>query len=208
MEGDLRPMVDADVCQVSAIHLEAFTGFFLTYLGYRFLCELYQGILQDKSGIALVYVTNDRVMGAIAGTTDPEGFYRRLLINRWWRFAWAALMPSLRQPGRIPRLLRAFSRGAEKDVHAGCATLLSIAVHPQAQGKGIGKKLVKAFLHKVAASNVRRVNLTTDRDGNDTINQFYLELGFSLVQHYTILGGREMNEYMIDLDPGSIGKIG
>ena len=76
---------------------------------------------------------------------------------------------------------------------------MSIAVLPNAQGKGAGKLLVSAFLEESKRRGLSQVNLTTDRNNNEAANHFYQKLGFSLSKSYTTPEGREMNEYAIDL---------
>ena len=46
----IRPMHAADCSAAVEVHLLAFQGFFLTFLGSRFLGELYSAILDDPSG--------------------------------------------------------------------------------------------------------------------------------------------------------------
>ena len=48
-EGVYR-MTQEDVRDAVTIHLEAFTGFFLTFLGPKFLIELYSSILNEFVG--------------------------------------------------------------------------------------------------------------------------------------------------------------
>jgi len=50
--------------------------------------------------------------------------------------------------------------------------------------------------------DMRRVNLTTDKDNNDALNAFYRRLGFQLVRSFATPEGRWMNEYAIDLSKG------
>ena len=88
---------------------------------------------------------------------------------------------------------------SQADPGEGCATLMSIAVLPEAQGHGAGKALVCAFLEEAARRGSKHVNLTTDRDSNDSTNRFYQKLGFRLHRTYTTPEGRAMNEYRIDL---------
>jgi hypothetical protein len=72
-------MQDRDVYGVTRVHLASFQGFFLTFLGSRFLSELYAGIVTDPAGIAFVYRKENHILGFIAGMAQPSGFYRRLL---------------------------------------------------------------------------------------------------------------------------------
>jgi ribosomal protein S18 acetylase RimI-like enzyme len=80
--------------------------------------------------------------------------------------------------------------------------MLSIAVLREHQNKGIGKLLVQEFLSEMQRRGIQRVNLTTDREGNDAGNAFYQRLGFRLVRSFVTPEGRWMNEYVISLIGG------
>lgn len=188
-----------DIPGVVAVHQAGFQGFFLTFLGPTFLHELYSAILADGDGIGFVAELEDQVGGFVMGTAQPAGFYRRLLRQRWWRFAWAAMLPALRQPTIIPRLLRALSMPEQTTKHAGRGTLMSIAVAPDAQKTGVGQALVRAFLHEAARRGLQQIDLTTDQDNNDATNRFYQNLGFVCERVFTTPEGRAMNEYVINL---------
>jgi GNAT superfamily N-acetyltransferase len=189
----------ADIHEVVCIHLASFQGFFLSFLGTRFLRELYAGILDDPTGIAYVFESQVHLMGFVAGTSEPEGFYRRLLSQRWWRFAVASMGPALKNPLIITRLLRALRKPQEAANQPDTGTLMSMAVLPQEQGAGIGQVLVMAFLQEAARRGLRHVDLTTDRFNNDSVNSFYQKRGFRFSQSYVTPEGREMNTYVIDL---------
>jgi ribosomal protein S18 acetylase RimI-like enzyme len=96
----------------------------------------------------------------------------------------------------VSRALSHPSRNPEGDAVAG---LFSIGVSPELQGTGAGKKLVLAFLGEAKLRGCRKVFLTTDRDGNDTVNAFYRKMGFRVEREYATPEGRRMNEYWIGL---------
>lgn len=79
------------------------------------------------------------------------------------------------------------------------ATLMSLGVLPEVQCKGIGKELVKAFLNEAARRSLRQVDLTTDSEENDEVNQFYRNLGFNGERNFETPEGRSMTEYVIEL---------
>jgi len=196
----LRKMQAKDIEQVVDVHLKAFPGFFLSFLGSRFLQELYTGILSDPSGIAMVFEDDGKIIGFVAGTDQPAGFYTRLLRQRWLRFGWASIWPVIQKPAIIPRLLRAFNTPKEADPGQGCGTLMSIAVSPDGQSKGVGRMLVTAFLDEATGRGLRQIDLTTDKLNNDSVNAFYVRLGFKCARSYVTPEGREMNEYLIELE--------
>lgn len=196
MTVTLRPMTNEDAADVVAIHLAAFPGFFLTFLGPRFLRELYRGIVSDAAGIAWVAEEEGRVLGFVAGTDSPSRFYRRLIERRVLRFAVAAAVPFLRRPSILPRLLRAFRKPAERgEASERRAELMSLAVAPSGQGSGAGALLVERFLEEARRRGVETVCLTTDAVANEKVNRFYERLGFTRARELTTAEGRRMNEY-------------
>jgi len=194
----IRSMKSADIDQVVDVHMISFEGFFLSFLGRDFLTQLYSSIIQDADGIAFVS-EEQRVIGFVAGTAQPSNFYRRLIIHRWWRFGLASIKPVIKNPSIISRLLRALKMPQSASNEANRGSLLSIAVLPEYQGKGIGELLVKVFLDESARRGLKKVDLTTDAIDNDGVNHFYKKLGFVIERSFETPEGRSMNEYLINI---------
>jgi ribosomal protein S18 acetylase RimI-like enzyme len=76
---------------------------------------------------------------------------------------------------------------------------MSVAVAPEAQGQRMGQVLVKAFLEEAVRRGLKHVDLTTDKNNNDSVNQFYQRMGFRVSRTFVTPEGREMNEYVIDV---------
>src|SRR5438045_6813397 len=100
----VRPMERGDLSDVVVIHLSAFPGFFLSFLGPRFLGELYAATMRE--GLALVVTIDGRIAGFAAGTVVSESFYRRLLRRRFLHLAPALAPPTLRRPHPLLRVVR------------------------------------------------------------------------------------------------------
>jgi len=191
-------MTRADLRDVVAVHLRSFPGFFLSQMGSRFLLCLYDELLGTPSGIALVCKQGHKLLGFVAGTAEPRGFYKRLLVRKGHRFALASVLPVLRDPMIVPRLLNALRKTKEEADGEVCGLLMSIAVDPEAQARGIGAALVQEFLAECKKRGLSSVHLTTDQLGNDGANHFYSKLGFSLSRVITTPQGRVMNDYRIE----------
>ncbi len=182
-------------------HLASFPGFFLSFLGARFLSLYYAGICSSAEGIGIVYLNAAGVpAGFVAGSSNPRGFYSRLLKRDWFRFALASVSAIVRKPSAISRIARGLTHPSGNPVGTDVAGLFSIGVLPELQGTGAGKQLVQAFLNEAVTRGCKRVFLTTDRDGNQAVNVFYQKLGFAIERQYETPEGRRMNEYWIDLD--------
>ncbi len=201
----IRQLQMRDVDQVVAVHLASFPGFFLSFLGPDFLSLLYSAICSAQEGIAFVYLNDAGIpVGFVAGTTNPGGFYFRLLKRDWFKFALASITPILHKPSIIWRVARAVSHPSGNPIGDDVAGLFSIGVLPELQGTGAGKMLVQAFLDKAKQRGCKRVFLTTDRDNNEAVNSFYTKRGFTIERQYESPEGRRMNEYWITLSKNLI----
>jgi ribosomal protein S18 acetylase RimI-like enzyme len=186
------------------IHIEAFPGFFLTFLGPGFLKEFYKSFLYDDQGIGFVAVEDNRILGAIVGPFRPAGYFKRLLLRKWYVFCFASIGAVLRKPKVIKRLFRAVFYRGEAPQGKDRALLSSIAVSPSAQGKGIGKALVMKWLDAVSARGGKGAFLTTDAENNNVVNSFYHNLGWKLDSTYETSEGRKMNRYVYDFEESEI----
>lgn len=182
---------------IVAIHMSTFKGFFLESLGSRFLRELYRGYIEDPYGICLVAINGTKVVGFVAGTTHPDDFFRRLLRNRWYAFALAGASSLTRHPIRVGRkyLSAIHYRGEKPQDIPRAALLSSIGVAPGWTGKGVGRMLLSSFCENARTAGAPIVYLTTDRDGNDAVNQFYCMNGFRLYSTFQKDRNRWMNLY-------------
>lgn len=187
---------------LAAIHAHAFRGFLLTRLGPLFLKLLYGGFSYIDGGICFVASDKGRLVGFVAGTTRPEGFFRELLLQQWWRFGLAALQGLLRSPIEVTRrcLSAVFYRGEVPASIGGRPALLSsLAVHPDCSGRGIGKALVAAFAAEVRKGGCDSVYLLTDKTDNEAVNRFYERCGFELLDTLQRGGGRTMNRWLMQI---------
>jgi ribosomal protein S18 acetylase RimI-like enzyme len=193
------PMEPQHVQDVVNVHQAQFPGFFLSFLGPRFLRLFYREILATPGQVSLVAVDGGRVIGFVTGMDHQSRFFGRLVRRRLVAFAWTSLAAALRRPSIIPRLFRALTYSRVTRAATAQALLMSIAVSGDAAGNGIGQRLVRQFLDEMRNKGIDSVSLTTDRDDNDRANAFYRALGFQLARAYTSPTGRAVNEYFMNL---------
>jgi GNAT superfamily N-acetyltransferase len=191
----------SDAKALASIHRQAFPGFFLSSLGEPFLTQFYRGFAEDSSAITVMVRDEQGVpRGAAVGTTEPAGFYRRLLKQRWPGFFAASARAAIFNPAAVPRLLRAIWYRGEQPPHDNWALLSSVCLDPSLQGSGVGRELATKWLERAKTMGVTRAFLTTDADGNGNINRFYSAQGWSLADKYATREGRRMNRYTKSLD--------
>lgn len=196
----IRKMHNQDVKEVVKIHLQSFPGFFLSFLGARFLFLFYSAVCATSECISFVYLSSDsKPEGFVVGAINPQGFFSELLRRDWFKFGLASLGAICKKPSIIKRIIRALHLPSENPKGNGIAGLFSIGVLPKLQGTGVGKELIEAFLNEAKRLRCKRVFLTTDRDNNEIINTFYSGLRFKVERQFETPEGRRMNEYWIDV---------
>jgi len=200
MDFRIVPIEHKHVPGIVDVHLRAFPGFFLTFLGPKFLAVFYGSFLVDPTGVALVAEEPHagRVLGFVAGPFAPTGYFKRLLKRRWWAFCLASVRAILRRPAVIKRLFRAVFYRGQAPPGPPRSLLSAIAVAPEAQGRNIGRSLLDAWVAEVRRRGSPGCFLTTDAEDNERINRFYESCGWRVESAYTTPEGRLMNRYVLD----------
>lgn len=192
-------MTEVHLDEIVKIHMESFQGFFLTFLGERFLSLYYKRVIHSDKTIKLVYLENNEVKGFIIGIMNPSGFYSTLLRQDWFRFGFASVPAIFKKPKSFFRLMRALTKPYTTPKNSNVAELSSIAVMPNAQDKGIGTQLIKTFIDNVKSHSVTAIYLTTDNSNNEAVNAFYQKIGFKLKRVFETPEKRVMNEYWFEV---------
>ena len=198
-----RDATPEDIQGIVETHVAAFPGFFLTRLGASFLAQLYKGFIEVPSGVCIVALSDNSVVGFVSGTLQPEGFFRKLLRSRWAGFLFAGFGALLRHPivvgSRFFYALRYRGESPEKLKGTG-ALMSSIAVHPNCAGRGLGGSLIGEFVSHARAARCSYVFLTTDADENAKVTGLYERYGFQRESFITRRDGRRMSRYVLPLD--------
>ena len=184
---------------IVVVHQQAFPGFFMTQLGRRFLRAYYRCVVDSPQGILIAEDGDGDCVGFVAGFANPAAFYQELRRRRV-RLGLAAGVGVGCRPWRLGTLLANYRRAggfARREADSRTAELSSLAVAPRAGGRGVGSRLVHAFVEAAGAQGADRILLTTDAHGNEAVNRFYLQLGFTCVRCFEARPGRWLNEYAL-----------
>ena len=125
----------ADAIPLAKMHRAAFPDFFLSRLGEPFLVQFYLGFVTDPTAVIVVSRNSSGLpQGVAVGTTDPVGFFGRLLRRRLLGFAGASVRAALKHPSVVPRLLSAVSYRGDTPPGREGALLSSLCVDPSCSG--------------------------------------------------------------------------
>ena len=183
--GDVECIVD--------IHINAFKGFFLTFLGPKFLTLLYKGFI-DK-GLLRVAVLDSKIIGFSAGTEQPEVFFSNLRKDKWLSFFLAAMPSLIKKPSLVFNKLYGalFYKGDSVKRLNNSFLLSSLAVDPHIEGKGVGKFILNDLTETLSEKKTSKtIYLITDKNDNDSVLGFYTRCGFRIESEFNQSGQREM----------------
>lgn len=190
---DIRRATVNDVNSIVGIHIDAFNGFFLTSLGSRFLKFYYTCFIKSKETIVMVAEENGQIYGFSASTKVCKGFNSRLIKNNLFAFACLSLKMMFTTPSSLFHLVKNLTKKGEGvEDNEDYAELYSIGVSKNAQGKGIGKKLLLASEYVMKEEGVLRVSLTTDYYNNDGAVGFYHSMGYETLYEFVTYPNRKM----------------
>jgi GNAT superfamily N-acetyltransferase len=193
--GCCRGATIADIPLVAQLHLLAFPGFFLSQLGFRFLCVMYKTFLSNSSGIFIVCESNDfKLLGFAVGALQRGGKDRNLALQFLPQFLWALLPVALCKRGLVLRRLAArfFKVREMPSIPDDALILRSIAVLPALQGLGVASSLLSKFEFFANELGASHIFLTTDEDANDRAQRFYGRHGYVLSSRFQQDGKRWM----------------
>ena len=190
----IRVLNVGDSKQVARLHKSAFSSFFLTKLGFRFLTEFYVSIFKSKESIKLGLFKDENLVGFAIGAQNSKSFYSNILKRNFLRLGFSAFIPLLLNPLLIYRLYISLktTHKMENSIE-GNVILLSICVDPLESTKGNGTVLLSKF-EEIAFEYSKLISLTTDSINNDYVNSFYHKNGYQLISSF-LQAKREMNYY-------------
>ena len=186
--------------EIVDIHMQSFSGFFLTFLGKGFLKELYNGFLEEKnSNLIVASDTNGKMFGFLAYSNNLSSFYKYLIKKHLISFGWYAMLGFLKNPKIFFKLIRAFTYSQKAKREEKYIELSSIGVLPVKENSGIGSKLIN-YLKELDFQGYQYIKLETDAINNENANNFYKKNKFIVSRSYSTPEGRIMNEYRYYLE--------
>ena len=170
-------------------HIKSFPERFMTEMGYRWLCALYQFFIKHRGGICRVAIeANGKVIGLAAGG-DPhirEEFLSSALFRYPHLIFWKFLSKRLVRRVLLQELARTLQQkhaaahsGDNKEPSAGIRSgnLLSICVLPDCEGTGVAGKLIESFQCACKAKGYERLTLSVLGDNGRAV-AFYKKHGW------------------------------
>ena len=191
VKADEKKLID----DIVTIHLNTFTGFFLTFMGRGFLNQMYQSFCNHNESELLVAEDNGKAIGFLAYSSNFSGLYKFMIKTRLIQFGWYSAGAFFRRPSAFMHILRAFLKPSEAKREEKYVELSSIGVDPNIKSKGVGSKLISELKRKVDFDKFAYITLETDAVDNEGAIHFYEKNGFIRERMFETEEGRRMYEY-------------
>lgn len=180
---------------IVTIHLNTFTGFFLTFMGRGFLNQMYTSYCDYEEAGLLVAEEDGKAIGFLAYSSNFSGLYKFMIKTRLIRFGWYSIGAFFRRPSAFMHIISAFLKPGEAKREEKYVELSSIGVDPNNKSKGIGSHLIDSLKRKVDFTKFAYINLETDAVDNEVAIHFYEKNGFVRKRMFETDEGRKMYEY-------------
>lgn len=181
--------------EIVTIHLNTFTGFFLTFMGRGFLKQMYQSYCDHEGSGLLVAEDNGKSIGFVAYSSNFSDLYKFMIKTRLVQFGWYSIGAFFRRPSAFMHIIKAFWKLGEVKRKEKYVELSSIGVDPDSKSKGIGSMLIDNLKKLVDFEKYAYITLETDAVNNEGAIRFYEKNGFVRERMFVTEEGRKMYEY-------------
>lgn len=191
VKADEAKLID----DIVTIHLNTFTGFFLTFMGRGFLNQMYSSYCDHNESGLLVAEENEKVVGFLAYSSNFSELYKFMIKTRLIQFGWYSIGAFFRRPSAFMHIIKAFLKPTEVKRKEEYVELSSIGVDPNIKLKGIGSLLINELKKQVNFNKYAYITLETDMINNEGAIYFYEKNGFVRERMFETDEGRKMYEY-------------
>ncbi|MDA9912301.1 GNAT family N-acetyltransferase [Planktomarina temperata] len=184
-----------DVPKMVRLHLEVFSGYFLSKLGSRFLSAYYKLAIEYDDSCCLIATDKDgELIGLAVGVINSRKFYQQMMW-KWYIFMIPTIYGLLINPDLIARTLVNIKRVKNLSLNnkqtSIAMELTSIAV--STHNRGTGTVLMHNFKKETYKKEINKIKLYTDYDDNWNVIQFYKKHQFRITSVDIRLNRRMMS---------------
>ena len=186
-------MTSAQASAVAQLHRESIKVGLIAELGQHFCEMLYCAIAKSPYSFVLVYEGEQhQPLGFICCTTNTSKMYRNVMLRHFFPLLLSAMArffrpPVVKQALSALQRPKTFKTGDFAEWELPEAEVFSMAVTPDAQGKGIGTKLIQAAFERLRKLGQDKVRVWTIIE-KEQATEFYKKRGFKLLgvrQHHS-----------------------
>jgi ribosomal protein S18 acetylase RimI-like enzyme len=176
--------------EVANLHIKEIESGFLTYLGERFLTQLYRFISGSRSSFLIVALHNDEVIGFICGSSNTKRLFVEFIV-RYGFIITPLLLPKFLHYKTVSSAFETIRYPYKQaNITLPRSEILNFCVSNHTQRQGIGRKLFNALVSEYQNRKISEIKIVTGRD-QFKAQKFYESLGAKLSRKFEIHKGAD-----------------
>ncbi|MFH1456496.1 MAG: GNAT family N-acetyltransferase [Patescibacteria group bacterium] len=178
------PLTEEYIDRVVILHKKVLGHTLNSKIGSWFLKKLYYQTLNNKkNGFGFVYIENKQILGFISFCIDQKKLSRQIKQNISFYEKIKILTFLITHPNLLNKFIKniLFENFLTTNFQKPYSTILTIGVHPNTQGKGIGKQLIIKCQEVLKNNNVNTLYVDTEITNKNAI-KFYKKIGFKEIK--------------------------
>lgn len=185
--------------EIASLHIQNISRGFISSLGLEFVTILYQTIAEDKGSFGFVAVQESKILGFVAVSTNLSNLYKQMIFKKGIKISFL-LIRKMISWHLIKKIWENLCYPMKtRKMNLPSTEILSIAVVPEAQGRGIARRLIEAALGECRRCGITAVKVLVSSE-NHAANKLYQSCGFQKFCQY-VSHGVISNIYLIPLRP-------
>lgn len=181
------------IAEVARIHMDALPNDFLPGLGFDFLNKVfYPATLNSEYAKVYTAIEDNHPLGFVIVTQNGSRLFRSIVMENIWKFVKIGFRTSFSSISQFKKNFEILTSSLKKGVLEDYGEIYEIAVRPDCQGQGIGKKLVQASMDYLKQDDMPGIKIKTRKDNTAWV-QYFLHQGWHLTQEIKLIN----NEYVI-----------
>jgi len=190
--------------EVAQLHIIGIKDGFVGSLGNKFICRLYQAMIESDQAFGFVAIKDGRVLGFVTCAESVWGVYKHIIKKNFCKLAWA-ILPKMFRWYNIKNTIAALLHPSKTGKNLPPAEFLSLVVDKSFRRMGVGKKLIELGRDEFRRRGIKQITLTPAEDQH--ADEFYNALGCKLVGH-SQKRGVLINIYIMEVSDGEGKKNG
>jgi ribosomal protein S18 acetylase RimI-like enzyme len=192
-------ITDNEIFQIASLHRNNIGQGFLSTLGGQFLSYLYKAVRGCQSGILIIAIDNNSVIGFVAGTTDLKSIYK-LLIKKYKFQVLIKIIPHILSIENIKKLSDTILYSNQSDTKSNLpkSELLSIAIDQNFRGKTAASLLFSQLNDEFKKRQVKQFKIVVGSDLKRA-RSFYKKMGAVELSQIEIHSGSQSSVYIMDI---------
>lgn len=166
--------------EVAQLHIMGIKEGFFGSLGNKFVCCLYQAIIESDQAFGFVAIKDGEVLGFVSCVESLSSVYKHIIKKDFCKLAWA-MLPKMLRWYNIKNTIATLLYPSKTRKNLPSAEILTIVVDKHVRKMGVGRRLIEQSYDEFCKRGIKWIKVITGED--QQADEFYKTVGFKLIDH-------------------------